>query len=521
MTLNEFLQHHRLIENPFRGEEARTDAVFARMGHNQPAERVATPTSRSFELHHSDFEKIVGDLRRPSASVVFGEKGSGKTAIRLQITRRVHEHNAQHPNEKVLLISYDDLNGVLGPLHEFHGSKSPLETVQKIRLVDHIDALLHNAVVRLVDALLGKPADSLAFDLGADPRKAVRKLSLRQRQELLLLQALYDRPTVADSRTRELRSRLRIGPPWGAILTNAVALFGLAAVGAAAVYGLFFAPARFKPEWAWWVLAGITAACGVLLVKHYAWDRGVLASTARKIRRQLRTLGRGQRSLVRSLLQLSPRLRPAMALPVTDTDETRFQALEMLRRVVLPLGYTGVMVVVDRVDEPTLVNGDPDRMRALVWPMLNNKFLQHPGLGVKLLLPVELRYMLFRESSAFFQEARLDKQSLVERLTWSGAMLFDLCESRLNACREDAAGGPASLLDIFAEDVTRQDLVDTLDQMHQPRDAFKLLYRCVTEHCSNVTRAEEQWRIPKLILDTVRKQEVDRVQALYRGIRPG
>lgn len=78
MTLNEFLQHHRLIENPFRGEEARTDAVFARMGHNQPAERVATPTSRSFELHHSDFEKIVGDLRRPSASVVFGEKEAAR-----------------------------------------------------------------------------------------------------------------------------------------------------------------------------------------------------------------------------------------------------------------------------------------------------------------------------------------------------------------------------------------------------------------------------------------------------------
>jgi hypothetical protein len=43
---------------------------------------------------HSDFDKILGDLSRPSTSIVFGEKGSGKTAIRLQIADRVARHNA-------------------------------------------------------------------------------------------------------------------------------------------------------------------------------------------------------------------------------------------------------------------------------------------------------------------------------------------------------------------------------------------------------------------------------------------
>jgi hypothetical protein len=197
--------------------------------------------------------------------------------------------------------------------------------------------------------------------------------------------------------------------------------------------------------------------------------------------------------------------------------------LDRLRRVLRHFGYAGMVVVIDRVDEPTLISGDPERMRAVIWPLFNNKFLQQEGLGVKMLLPIELRHALFKESSAFFQEARLDKQSLVERLNWTGAMLYDLCDARLKACLDPAAlakDGPISLLDLFAEDVTARDLVDALDQMHQPRDAFKFLYACISEHCSNVTAEQQQWKIPRLVLETVRKQQSERVQQLYRGIRP-
>jgi hypothetical protein len=240
---------------------------------------------------------------------------------------------------------------------------------------------------------------------------------------------------------------------------------------------------------------------------------------ARRVRRQLRVVPRSDVSILRSLRQLDPSLRDAGHLPIGETDEARYAMLERLRRVLRQFGYTGMMVVIDRVDEPTLISGDPERMRAVIWPLLNNKFLQQQGLGVKMLLPIELRHALFKESSAFFQEARLDKQNLVERLSWTGSMLYDLCDARLKACREPGAG-PISLLDLFAEDVTGKDLVDGLDQMHQPRDAFKFLYRCMGEHCSNVTAEQAQWKIPRLVLEGVRKQESDRVQQLYRGIRP-
>ncbi len=45
--------------------------------------------------------------------------------------------------------------------------------------------------------------------------------------------------------------------------------------------------------------------------------------------------------------------------------------------------FDGILVLVDRVDEPYLINGSTDLMRALVWPMLDNKFLKHPGPGAE------------------------------------------------------------------------------------------------------------------------------------------
>jgi hypothetical protein len=132
---------------------------------------------------------------------------------------------------------------------------------------------------------------------------------------------------------------------------------------------------------------------------------------------------------------------------------------------------------------------------------------------------MELQHMLMRESAAFFQEARLDKQHLVENLGWTGPMLYDLCEARLSVCRLPDAGALA-LTDIFAEDVTRSELIDAFDKVRQPRDAFKMLYRCMTEHCANFTRGASEWRIGRSTLQNVVKSEQQRVAQVLRGIRP-
>ena len=62
-------------------------------------------------------------------------------------------------------------------------------------------------------------------------------------------------------------------------------------------------------------------------------------------------------------------LRSAAVLPLSKSDEQRYAMLARLKGVLSHFGIAGVLVVMDRVDEPTLVNGDPGRMRgASHWP---------------------------------------------------------------------------------------------------------------------------------------------------------
>jgi hypothetical protein len=523
MTVSDFLAHWSLAENPFKGEEARSDQVFVRLfGNSSSGEQEALPFPAPY---HADFEKILGDLRRPGCAVVFGEKGSGKTAIRFQIARRIEAFNASNPGAKVLLVAYDDLNAPLNNLHERLGSRTALESLQKVRLVDHMDAILHLVVPRLVDAVLADGPPETRIDL-TDTNRVHRRLDATARRDLLLLQCLYDRPQTAVRRTPRLRSRLRLLPPgsaiWGRLTLIVLPLLIVAGWWWAGRW-VAARPAdawpRIDRQWVDWALAAASGLYALAALKIGVWDRLALLRRAHRIRRQLRTIARGDISFAASLRHLPRSYLDAAQLPVSDSEEPRFEMFARLRRVLQPFGYTGLVVVIDRVDEPTIISGDPERMKAAVWPLLNNKFLQQEGVGVKLLLPMELRHALFRESSAFFQAARLDKQSMIERLHWTGQTLYDLCEARLNACRRPAQP-PITLLDLFAEDVTRQELVEGLERLHQPRDAFKLLYRVIADHCAALTRGEAQYRIPRHVLANALKAESERVQAMHRGIRP-
>jgi len=511
MNVSRFFEHWSVAENPFRAEEARHDAVFQRL-----------PEGTAM---HPDFEKILGEFDAPSASIVFGEKGAGKTAIRMQLANRIAKHNelARGVESRVLLVAYDDLNPILDRfVSAADGWDDPLGALKRFRLVDHMDGVLHTAVAEIVDTALGDRRAGGALDLGDRPARTLRSLPMRARRDLLLLQAVYDRPDSAHERTAQLKKKLRVRRDTPTMAWATASWIGWL-IPALLLAG-FFWKRKELGEWeagaaliAFYTALGLWAA---VLLKRFAWDGYFFGKFSKKLARQLRTLNRMPASFGASLRLLHSADRDASAMPLTSADDQRYAMFVRLQKILEDLGYRGVVVIVDRVDEPTVISGDTDRMKAVIWPMLNNKFLQMTGFGFKLLLPVELRHALFRETTKFFQEARLDKQNLVERLTWTGSMLFDLCNARLLACRRGEADG-MSLVDLFEEDVTRQDLVDALDQMHQPRDAFKLVYQCIQEHCSNVTDEQESWRIPRLVLETVRKQQADRVQQLYRGIRPG
>lgn len=506
MNVTRFLEHWSIRENPFKAEEARHDAVFARLHDGATA--------------HPDFEKIIGDLSQPSASIVFGEKGSGKTAIRLQIADRVARHNESNPQAKVLLVPYDDLNPILDRFcaevrdGEDKDGMELLKRLKSLKLSDHLDGVLHVAVPRVVDAILESPQ-------GGEPGwRVLRKASVATKRDTQVLQALYDRHEGYEARAALLRRR--IGVPWNRhrLIWKGLAVWGWLPAAGIGV-GSFMVSRQLIGPLVWvWALGALLAAWGVLLFNWFVFERlFVLKRKARRVSKRLRVVGRSTAALASTLEFVPPEDRTSAALPADDGEERRYALMARLRRVIQPLGFAGMLIIVDRVDEPSVVSGDADCMRAVVWPLLNNKFLQQEGIGVKLLLPIELRHELFRESSAFFQGARLDKQNLIERLTWSGAALYDLCNGRVRAC-QSPGGQAVTIADLFDDEVSRQDIVDALEQMHQPRDAFKLIYQCMQEHCSNVTEDQEKWRITRPVLDSVRKQQAERVMMLQRGYRP-
>lgn len=550
MTISEFLEHWGIVENPFCGEEAWHDAVFVRMTLGQPptlpapgqpivipsaVDADARDSSRPLPaVRHSDFEKILGNPATPASAIVFGDKGSGKTAIRLQLAERIAAYNAAHPGARVLLIPYDDLNAMLDGFRRRSDERDPLAVLKKFRLLDHIDAILLHVVPRLTDALLASrpgpattdasapgvssPRDPDALDLGPDPLRVARAMPPQWRRDLLLLQVVYDRPEHASRRSVRLRRRLRLTPLWRQWLAGILAWTGWVPAAALFVWRWRMGDTlRLDGPWSLAIMA-LGGLWVLFVLRHLLWDHVARIRLGARLRRQIRVHSRPDASYARALRVLDPPLRDATHLPLTDSDESRYSMLARLKRALRPFGYAGILVVADRVDEPTLIAGDPERMRAFVWPMLNNKFLQQDGFAVKLLLPSELRHALLKESFAFFQEARLDKQNLIERLAWTGPNLYDLCNARLQACL--APGARATLLDLFADDVAPRDLMSALEQMQQPRDAFKFLYACISEHCAGVSAAQNQWKIPRLVMDNVRRAHAERVQQLQRGVRP-
>jgi hypothetical protein len=170
------------------------------------------------------------------------------------------------------------------------------------------------------------------------------------------------------------------------------------------------------------------------------------------------------------------------------------------------VGYGSVVVLVDRVDEPACVAGDPPRMRGLVWPLMSSRFLQHPGLAVKLLLPRELGDLAAREDGDFHRGARLDKQNLVDRLQWTGAMLAELCDARLAAAARSGARA-IRIEDLFDPSIGRARLAEALERAGTPREAFRLVYGAIQEHLSHANADEH--RVGAGALEWARRRSAD------------
>jgi len=495
MKIEQFLSHHGISRNPFADEDAQTDPVFK-------DHCLATTV-------HPAWDKIYGDPSEPSTSIVFGEKGAGKTALRLQIVQHLADHNRSNPDHRVFVIEYDDLN----PFLDRFRSKLPPRRRREDRMLaewklwDHMDAVLSLGVTQLVDLIL---RSGEASETGKPDTVDPSHLDRHQARDLLLLAAIYDQSLdeTFTSRWRRLRRKLRFHN-WtarrdlaiGTVVTLATAILIAA-----------------TQNWSWlstpWPYLVVAGGWALWLWRAVSWFW-----TSRGIVKQLRVVNHDANALRRVLMKFHPGEIAGQPLPSRPRTDDRYELLSKLQGVLRSLGYSGIIVLVDRVDEPHLVNGSAERMRGLIWPLLDNKFLKHPGLGLKLLLPAELGYFLEREDRDFYQRARIDKQNLIPSLEWSGEALYDIANVRIQACATD--GKQPSLRDLLDDQIGDGRLIDAMRQLRVPRHLFKFLYRLFMAHSNAHTGDKPVWQISRESFESTLAVYQRDQDAMDRGLGAG
>jgi hypothetical protein len=489
MKIDQFLGHFGIAGNPFSEEDAQTDAVFKR--------------GCLWKIHHPAWNKFFGSASEPSTALVFGEKGSGKTALRLQAIAELDAYNEAHPTERVFVISYDDFNPYLDHFRVAVRTRDPAEALKRWKLQDHMDAILALGLTQLVDHLTNEKVKLTA-------------LSSDQRRDLLLLAALYDQSTgePIERRWNRLRRRSGFRPLWerrdlqiGLGVTAVI-------VGLTVLFKLW--------TWSYWPWLFVPVALGWL---YWGWRIARAEWYARDIRRGIKVLSRDPSALRWELLWFKPSELGGQPLPTAGKGggEERYELLRKFQAVLQTLGYVGIVVLIDRVDEPQLIEGDPRKMRALVWPMLDHKFLRHPGLGVKLLLPIELAYYLEKEDKEFYDKARPDKLNMIKPLRWTGPSLYDLASDRLRACSNNgrADGDGPRLRQLVDESISDDYLKDSLGTLRTPRQLFKFLHRLMEEHCHRHTEDSPRWSIDPDTFRTTFSAHVRDLEAFDRGYGHG
>jgi hypothetical protein len=496
MKIQQFLEHHGIASNPFADEDAQTDLVF---------KGACIRTT-----YHPSWDKIYGDPKEPATAVVFGEKGSGKTALRLQIVRHLADFNADHPSQQVFVVQYDDFNAYLDRFRDRISRRRRRmdRALEQWRLWDHMDSILAQAVTQLADRILEvKQARHPAARDEALPTGALDPAQVR---DVMLLAACYDQSTAENTlqRWRRLRGKLRFPiwrSKWDVVLGVVVTVATIA----------FFTWLR---DWSWfvkiWPYLAIAAGWA-----PWIWRWLKCEYKAWRIVRNTRVLNHSTNLLRKILLQFPAGKIISQPMPAYQRTDDRYELLAKLQGVLRSLHIEGIIVLVDRVDEPYLINGSTDLMRALIWPMLDNKFLKHPGLGIKLLLPIELERLIDREDRDFHQRARLDKQNMIRSLAWTGQSLYDMAIARIKACAID--GSTPSLAGLFDQSVDQRRLIDAFAGLRVPRHLFKFMYRLFTAHCNSHSDENPVWQISSGTFESVLALYQRDQDAFDRGLGAG
>lgn len=497
MNIQTFLEHHGIARNPFAEEDAATDQVFKQFCISS--------------AYHPIWDKVYGDPKEPSTSIVFGPKGSGKTAMRLQIDQHLRKFNDENPSEKIFVIRYDDFNPMLDHFNERLSKRTtrrPEKVLDQWKLWDHMDAILCLGVTDLADRIL---KDDHPAAIG---RESLRALDRTAARDMLLLATSYDQSTEASflNRFQRLRRRLHYGNlstkwPWllsiAGLLGSIMLVFwifirnaGAKVADTAAAEADSLAAADATSLHVLWVIPAITLLMSIPLIIR--WTKSQLAAAG--IHKHMR-VGKRETAQVRAaLMNIPPDELAAQPLPRYDRTDDRYELLHKFQSILRRLGYTGIVVLMDRVDEPHMTGGKPELMQRFVWPILDNKLLKHPGIGFKMFLPQELHRDIERESREFHERARLDKQNVIPSFAWTGEAMYDLARARMLACA--AEGASPEPKDLFSG-VQYDRMLSAFQSLRVPRHLFRFLYRVLVEHCNRHTDSQPEFMIDDRTFESV------------------
>jgi hypothetical protein len=490
MNIQSFWEHHGIVRNPFAEEDAQTDPVFK--------EHCIS------SAYHPTWDKIYGDPSEPSTAIIFGPKGSGKTAMRLQIDRHLSRYNYDHPTKRVYVIRYDDFNPYLDHFAERIGrfqSKKPEKVLDSWRLWDHMDAILCLGVTDLVSQALAAGTETPGDD--SDFRKPVAltaaqvaKLDRTTARDFLLLACCYDQSTESTfgGRWDRLRKKLRYSN-WKASFSF---MFGILwAIASVAFMIWVWNRGAVTDRTALWLTPLLVLAGAVpFLLRWFSCHWAAMG-----VHKHMRVGKRETSALRHVLLKFSKAELASQPLPRLDRTDDRYELLNKFKGLLEKLGYSGTIVLMDRIDEPDMIGGKAELMRRFVWPILDNKLLKHPGVGFKLMLPQELQRDVDRESREFHERARLDKQNVIPSFQWTGESLYDLTRARMLACAAD--GKQVEPKDLFVDSVSYQRLLTVFQSLRVPRHLFRFLYRVMVEHCNRYTDSQPKYQIDAETFESV------------------
>jgi hypothetical protein len=160
---------------------------------------------------------------------------------------------------------------------------------------------------------------------------------------------------------------------------------------------------------------------------------------------------------------------------VGDAPNTSRAILAKLVEFVQAFGYSGICILVDKVDETPTTANSADATAKLVYPLLSHiQLLEVPGFS--------WIFFLWSNVKTLFESkyrVRLDKIAHAN-ITWNSDSLRELIESRLKFFSE----GRLSFSDLFSNDVDVNGAFSRLTDIsiNSPRELIKLMDTVVREH---------------------------------------